>query len=98
MKLHHASLLAACLLALPANALAGTCMIEVTGQKDRYKFVHVFDFTARTTALRKAIKSGDSREVSVAGDHVRVDWKFPGDKDYRLGRVAVCQKGSRIKV
>ena len=98
MKAHHLCLCTAILLAIPAKALGGTCFIQATGQKERYKFVHVFDMTARSTALRRAVKSGDSREVTVAGDHVRVDWKFPGDKDYRLGRVALCQKGNRIKV
>jgi hypothetical protein len=79
-------------------ALAETCMIEITGPSGQWKFVHVYDAATGTVVLRQAIKAGDSRPVTVSGDRVRVDWKFPGYVDYVPGAVSQCKDGNRIKV
>jgi len=46
----------------------------------------------------QAIKAGDSRPVEVTGDKIRVDWKMPGDRNYRAGSVALCKAGNFVKI
>jgi hypothetical protein len=98
MKFRHACLFAGAVLLPVAGAFAGTCTIEITGPREQYKFVQVHDVAARAIVMRKAIKSGQSREVTVSGDRVRVDWKFAGGTSYQSGKVQACNGGRRIRI
>jgi hypothetical protein len=48
--------------------------------------------------LGHAIRSGHSREVTVSGHQVRVDWKLAGDAHYHAGAATACKAGHTIKV
>jgi len=79
-------------------ALAETCNVQVTGPAEHWKFLHVYDVATGEVVLRQAIKAGDSRPVEVTGDKIRVDWKMPGDRNYRAGSVALCKAGNFVKI
>jgi hypothetical protein len=81
---------------IEAQALAETCNVQVTGPEGQWKFVHVYDVATGEIVLRQAIKSGDSKPVTVSGDKVRVDWKLPGYTDYRTGAVLPCKGGNTV--
>jgi hypothetical protein len=84
-------------LLIEAQALAETCNVQVTGPADQWKFVHVYDVATGEIVLRQAIKSGESKPVTVSGDKVRVDWKLPGYQKYRTGPVVECKSGNTVK-
>ena len=98
MKTRHIGLAAACLLLVQAPAFAESCIIEITGAKDVYKFVQVYDLATGKIVLTKAFKSGQSQSVTLKGDRIRVDWKFLGGIRYEAGASRICRGGNRIRV
>lgn len=81
----------------PAEAFAGNCNIESTRAPGEWKFVKVYDADNGEMVLRQVVSGGDLHEVVVSGERVQVDWKLPGDIDYRTGTVALCKGGNNIK-
>lgn len=79
------------------QALAESCVIQVTGPEEQWKFLHVYDVATDSIVLRQAMKSGDSKTVTVSGDKVRIDWKYPGYEKYRTGTVMPCKGGNIVR-
>jgi hypothetical protein len=98
MRINLFALAGSTALVVGTQALSETCTVEVTGPQDQWKFVHVYDVATGKMVLGHAIKSGDSSEVTVSGDQVRVDWKLAGDKHYHTGAATQCKAGHPIKV
>lgn len=98
MKLISCALLGLAALLLESPALAGTCSIHATGPVGGWKFVQAHDVAKHKIVLSQAIKSGDSKTVTVSGDQVRVDWKLAGHAHYRAGAVNTCKQGNVIRV
>jgi len=78
-------------------AVAESCKIENGGPPDEWRFVQVYDVDRGQIVLGKAIKSGDSKEVTVSGQRVRVDHKLPGGTAYATGPVVICKGGNSIR-
>ena len=89
-------MLVAMLLAESA-AFAGSCKIENSGPPDEWRFVQIYDVDRGQIVLGRAIKSGDSKEVTVSGERVRVDHKLPGGTQYATGPVVICKGGNTIR-
>jgi hypothetical protein len=98
MRINLLALIGSTALAAGTQALAETCTIEITGPHGQWKFVHVYDVATGKMVLGHAIRSGHSREVTVSGHQVRVDWKLAGDAHYHAGAATECKAGHTIKV
>ena len=98
MKFRPAFAIGIAALMFGGEAMAETCKIEITGPKDQYKFIHVYDVATGQIVFRQAIRSGDIKEVTVSGDQVRVDWKLAGYTRYRVGAIQPCKGGNKVKV
>ena len=77
---------------------AGNCKVQNASAPGAYKFVRVHDADSGAVVLRKAINGGDSVELTVSGGRVRIEFKQPGQKDYRSGPVAICRDGNTLRV
>ena len=82
---------------LETAAVAGSCKVENAGPADEWRFVHGHDVDRGEIVLSKAIKSGDSKPVTVSGERVRVDHKTPGGTRYLTGPVAICKDCNAVK-
>ncbi len=90
-----ASLLA---LLTPGAALADTCRVEVFGAPTIWKFIRAYDADTGEVVLRQAIKSGDGREVTISKNRLRIEFKFPGDRNYHPAQVTTCQGGNIVRI
>lgn len=90
-----ASIIAAAL--LEGAAVAGTCKVQNAAKPGDWRFVHVYDVKKSEIVLRQAINGGDSKSVTVSGDRVRVNHKYPGSKGYKAGPVVACKNGNIVK-
>src|SRR5688500_5188904 len=81
----------------PAEAFAGSCSIQSTRAPGEWKFAKVYDADTGKIVLRQVVNGGDTKQVVVSGERVRVDSKLPGDIDYRTGSVALCKDENIIK-
>ncbi len=97
MAIRHIPVSVAALLLVDSAAIAATCQIQNAGPPNQWRFVHVYDVDRGKIVLQQAIKSGDSKEVAVSGDQVRVDHKLAGSTQYTTGAVATCKDGATIK-
>ena len=93
----HIAFSVAALLLVDSAAIAATCKVQNAGPPDQWRFVHVYDVDRGKIVLRQAIKSGDSKEVTVSGDRVRVDHRLAGSTQYATGPIAQCNEGATIK-
>ena len=82
---------------LEGTAAAGTCKVQNTAAPGQWRFVHVYDVKKSEIVLRQAINGGDSKEVTVSGERVRVNHKHPGGKTYTAGAIAICKNGNTVK-
>jgi hypothetical protein len=98
MKLRLTPLAGLVALLLGTSAGAETCHIQVTGAAGDWKFVHVYDVAKGTIVMRQAIKVGETKQVTVSGSRVRVDWKFAGHRSYTTGAVKTCKGGNTIEI
>ncbi len=85
-------------LATGSGAIAGTCNIQSTRAPGQWKFVKVYDLDTGEVVLQKAINGGETREVTVRGHRMRVDWKLPGGKNYKAGAEAICADGHTVSI
>jgi hypothetical protein len=90
-----ASVLAAAL--LEGAAFAGTCSVQNSAAPGDWRFVHVYDVKKSEIVLRQAINGGDSKEVTVSGNKIRVDHKRAGNRNYATGPVTACKDGNTVK-
>lgn len=97
MTIRHMGLAVAAMLLAESAAVAENCKIENGGPPDEWRFVQVFDVDRGQIVLGKAIKSGDSKEVTVTGERIRVDHKLPGGTQFATGPVVVCKGGNTIR-
>ena len=82
---------------LEGGAFAGTCKVQNAAKPGDWRFVHVYDVKKSEIVLRQAINGGDSKEVTVSGERVRVNHKRPGSKAYAAGAIAICKNGNTVK-
>jgi hypothetical protein len=80
-----------------ANASAETCHIQSTSAPGTWRFVKVYDVDTGTTVMQRALDGGATREVSVSGQQVRIDFKNAGGKHYKAGPVATCKNGNTVR-
>ena len=85
-------------LLVSGTAWAGTCKLQNAAAPGSYKFVQVHDADTGAVVLRKAINGGETVELEVSGDRVRIDVKLPGHKDYKAGPVSICQADTTLRV
>ena len=97
MTAKHMGLAIIAMLLAESAAVAENCKIENGGPPDEWRFVQVFDVDRGQIVLGQAIKSGESKEVTVSGERVRVDHKFPGWTTYATGPVLTCKGGNTIR-
>jgi len=97
MTVNRVGLSIVAILLAESSAVAESCKIENAGPPDEWRFVQVYDVDRGQIVLGQAIKSGDKKEVSVSGEKVRVDHKFPGWTTYATGPVLICKGGNTIR-
>ncbi len=78
-------------------ALAGTCHIQSTNPPGQWKFFRVHDAKTGEVVRAQAINGGDSKELTSKHDQVKVEFKLPGDIQYRGAFVAPCKDGNTIR-
>ena len=78
-------------------ALAGTCQIQSADPPGQWKFFRVYDAKTGEVVRAQAINGGDAKEVISKHDQVRVEFKLPGDIQYRPGFAAECKGGNTIR-
>ena len=82
---------------LEGAAVAGTCKVQSWAAAGDWRFVDVYDVTKSEIVLRQAINGGDSKDVTVTGDRIRVNHKRSGNRNYAAGPVADCKNGNTVK-
>ena len=86
-----------CALLGETAASAGTCHIRSTNPPGQWKFFRVHDAKTGELVRAQAINGGDSKELTSKHDQVKVEFKLPGDIQYRRGFVAPCKGGNTIR-
>jgi len=97
MTLKPVALFAIAALLVESAALAESCKVQSTSPPGQWKFVRAYDPDTNEVVLRQAINGGDSKPVTVAGDHVRVEYKLPGHTRYQPAVVAPCKDGNVVR-
>ena len=99
MAFKHLACIALAAFATAGNDAEETCTIEnASSPAGEWKFVRAYDSVNGEVVLRQAIKSGESRSVTVSGNAVRVEYKLAGDKDYHSAQTAQCKGGNTIRI
>jgi len=97
MTLKPVALFAIAALLVESGALAESCQVQSASQPGQWKFVRAYDPDTGKVVLQQPINGGDSKEVTVAGDHVRVEYKLPGHTHYEAGVVSPCKGGNVVR-
>jgi hypothetical protein len=83
---------------VPGAALAETCSVQVVGAATMWKFVRAYDADTGEVVLRQAIKAGDSKDVTVSKNRLRIEFKLAGDREYHSSRVTTCEGGNTVRI
>ena len=98
MTVNRVGLSIVAMLLAETAAARESCKIENAGPADEWRFVQVCDVDRGQIVLGQAIKDGDSKEVTVSGERIRVDHKFPGWTTYATRPVVTCKGGNTISL